>query len=53
MIELDAFQEAVNVFAEVGAVTFLIPFSEASEDNAVVIGCSWFDLCCQAVCPDI
>ena len=45
MIELNAFQEAVNVFAEVGAVTFLIPFTKASEDDTVVVGCSWLDLC--------
>jgi len=45
MIELNAFEEAVNVFAEVGSVTFLIPFAEASEDDTVVVGCSWFDLC--------
>ena len=53
MIELNAFEEAVNMFAEVGAIAFLIPFAEASEDNTVVIGCSWFNLCCQAIGPDV
>ena len=45
MIELDAFEEAVNMFAEVGSIAFLIPFTKASEDDTVVVGCSWLDLC--------
>ena len=53
MIELDSFQEAVNMFAKIWSIAFLIPFSKSAEDNAVVIGCSWFNLCCQAVGPDI
>lgn len=44
MIELNAFEKAVDVFAEVGAVAFLIPFAETSEDDTVVVGCSWLDL---------